>query len=189
MWIFDLTKSIALVGYRIVARVADLLGLKGILLMSSVEAFLEGHSETNLDRLRFLEMDLRYKRILLKVNHNDFEDPNSAVAIKFSDASPPALVHSLIKSISVMEHAKALVSLGDAEREAMLDQFFLQVNPFLKKNTRAICNVLIRHSTCCGCTCTRRRACPRRKPKCARRPIISKFLSLIRSRLALGYFA
>jgi hypothetical protein len=157
MWIFDFTKSIAVLGYKIVARVADLLGLKGILLLSSAEAFLEGHSETNFERRRFLEMDLRYKRILLKVNHNDFENPNSAVAVEFSDASPPALVHSLIKSISVMEHAKALVSLGDAEREAMIDQFFLQVNQILKINSRAICNVLIRHSTFCGCTCTPRR--------------------------------
>ena len=68
-------------------------------------------------------------RILQNVNHsNDQEDPNRPIALKFCDASPPALVHSLVKSISVMEHARALVSLGDAEREAMIDRFYLQVN-------------------------------------------------------------
>jgi hypothetical protein len=126
-WIFGLAKSIALFGYRLVARVADLLGIKGLLLMSSVEALLQGDPETNLERRRFLEMDLRYKRVLQSVNHsNDQEDPNRPIAVKFCDASPPALVHSLVKSISVMEHARAVVCLGDAEREAMIDQFYLQ---------------------------------------------------------------
>ena len=128
-WIFGLAKSIALFGYRLVARVADLLGIKGFLMLTSVEALLQGDPETNLERRRFLEMDLRYKRILQNVNHsNDQEDPNRPIALKFCDASPPALVHSLVKSISVMEHARALVSLGDAEREAMIDRFYLQVN-------------------------------------------------------------
>jgi hypothetical protein len=135
-WIFDVTRSIILFSYRIVARVADLLGMKGALLLSSLESMLEGHLDMNFERKRFLQMDSGHKRILAQLNHLDIEDPNRSIAVEFSDASPPALVHSLIKSISVMEEATAIVSLGDAEREALMDQFFLQVNESNVQNVR-----------------------------------------------------
>jgi hypothetical protein len=129
-WLFGVAKGIVLVAYRVFARIADILGIKGALFLSSIEAFLEGHLDGHLERRRFLAMDGRHKRILLKMNQLDHDDPHRRLAVDFSDASPPALVHSLIKSISVMEHAKALVGLGDAEREALMDRFFLQVNRF-----------------------------------------------------------
>jgi hypothetical protein len=127
-WILDLTIGIAMFGYRIVARVADLLGVKELLLLSSAEKFLKKIEESKLETRRFLDMDSKYKSILFKVNRYDDKDPNMQAAIAFSDASPPALVHSLIKSISVMDSAKALIGLRDPEREAVIDQFFLQVN-------------------------------------------------------------